>query len=158
MSTIETLERRRSWTLIAMALTFCLFQGSAGLKSVLGSDTAPLWVYILSALSALSWVGACLGFLVFAGQVAKHKASLTMDDELDRHLRGKAFTLGFGIAILTLAVIVQIPDIGQTLAQALDLGLTPWLSQDMLARLGLTLTVVIPTFYYVALSHPQAEG
>ncbi|WP_019960262.1 hypothetical protein [Woodsholea maritima] len=159
MTQIDRLERRRSWTLIIMALAFILFQSGELLKSLptLMAEP-PLWLVPVTLLGALSWLAACLMFLVYAGQVTRHKACYALDDELDRHYRAKAVKLGFGLAIVTLTLLAHGPNILEIMALAMGVSAPAWLANTQaLIHIGLILCIVVPTFYYVALTYPQAE-
>lgn len=160
MIQIDRLERRRSWTLIIMALAFILFQSGELLKSlpVLMAEP-PLWLLPMTLAGALSWLAAWLMFLVYAGQVTRHKACYALDDELDRHYRAKAVKLGFGLAIITLTLLAHGPNILAIMALAIGVSAPAWLEHTQaLIHIGLIITVVVPTLYYVALTYPNKES
>ena len=106
MDVTSRLVRRRNRVLAAAAGTFLIWQG-AKLALDLGPEDAA-WIGAAGAAEtagALAWAAATLAFLMYAGQVSRHKAGAVMNDEGARHDQARAMAGAYKVLVVALGAV-----------------------------------------------------
>lgn len=99
MDAVERLVRRRNGVMWLVAFAFLIWQGATLTAELVPNGALAHLAGIGELVGALTWVAATVLFLVYAGQVAKHRAGEVINDEVTRHFQSRALVLGYKVAL-----------------------------------------------------------
>jgi hypothetical protein len=105
MDDLDPLLRRRARILMLAAIGFALWQGAWLLTDLADRSTT---IYgaaaITTSIGALLWAGTMIAFVMLGRKVSKLRTNHTLDDELTRLNRYKAFAYGWVFTLAAVAI------------------------------------------------------